>query len=194
LIPTTLFFDMPLPDTKTITVPTDLPDGIYRLEALAYHAATVTPLADPAPLAWWQKGIPPPPTQRLDAAWQDGIVLVGADPISTTVAAEATLTVRLVWSASTRPQHDYTIFVHLVDETSVPLAQNDRQPLGGFYPTSAWEPGVQVAETYQLDLPADLAPGRYRLVTGLYDPVKNERLFSLAGADSFLVATITVNP
>jgi hypothetical protein len=154
----------------------------------------VTPLADPVPVAWWQKGESTPPAQRLDAAWQDGIVLVGADPISTTVTAGATLPVRLVWSASAQPQRDYTIFVHLVDESGVPLAQHDRQPAGGFYPTSAWEPGVQVAEQYQLDVPADLAPGRYRLVTGLYDPVKNERLFSLAGADSFLVATITVNP
>jgi len=132
LIPTNLFFDMPLPDPKPITVPTDLPDGIYRLEALAYHAATVTPLADPAPVAWWQKGVPPPPAQRLDAAWQDGIVLVGAEAISTTVAAGATLTVRLVWSAAAQPKRDYTIFVHLVDEIGVPLAQNDRQPLSGF--------------------------------------------------------------
>jgi 4-amino-4-deoxy-L-arabinose transferase-like glycosyltransferase len=192
LIPTTLFFDMPLPDTKTITVPTDLPDGIYRLEALAYHAATVTPLADPVPVAWWQKGESTPPAQRLDAAWQDGIILVGADAISTTVAAGTTLPVRLVWSATTQPKRDYTIFVHLVDESGVPLAQNDRQPLGGFYPTSAWEPGAQVAETYQLDIPADLAPGRYRVVTGLYDPVKNERLLGADSSTSFLLTIITV--
>jgi hypothetical protein len=80
----------------------------------------------------------------------------------------------------------------LVDESGVPLAQNDRQPLGGFYPTSAWEPGAQVAETYQLDIPADLAPGRYRVVTGLYDPVKNERLLGADSSTSFLLTIITV--
>ena len=194
LIPTNLFFAMPLPDPKPITVPTDLPDGIYRLEVLAYSAATVTPLADPAPVAWLQRGQPALPAQQLDVAWQDGIVLSGADPISNTVQAGTTLPVRLVWSASVQPQHDYTIFVHLVNESGVPLAQNDRQPLDGFYPTSAWALGVQVAETYQLALPADLAPGRYRLVTGLYDPVHNERLFSGTGADSFLLAVVTVKP
>ncbi len=192
LIPTNLFFDMPLPDPKTITMPTDLPDGIYRLETLAYHATTVTPLADPAPVMWFQQGQPTPPDQRLDAAWQDGVMLVGADAISTTVTAGSTLSVRLIWSAVTQPQRDYTIFVHLVDESGVPLAQNDRQPLGGFYPTSAWAPGVWVEDQYQLALPADLAPGRYRLITGLYDPVKNERLFNVTRADSFLLAFTTV--
>ncbi|MCE7981007.1 MAG: hypothetical protein DYG89_07425 [Caldilinea sp. CFX5] len=194
LIPTNLFFDIPLPDPKTITVPTALPAGIYRLETLAYNAATVTPLADPAPVMWLQQGQPTPPAQRLDADWQDGVVLVGVDSISTTVTAGSTLPVRLVWSATTQPQRDYTLFVHLVDENGVPLAQNDRQPLGGFYPTSAWEPGIWVEELYQLTVPADLAPGRYRLVTGLYDAVKNERLFSVDGSDSFLVAAVTVKP
>jgi 4-amino-4-deoxy-L-arabinose transferase-like glycosyltransferase len=192
LIPTNLFFDMPLPDPKTITVPTDLPDGIYRLETLAYHATTVTPLADPAPVMWFQQGQPTPPAQRLDAAWQDGVILVGADAISTTVTAGSTLPVRLVWSAATQPQRDYTIFVHLVDENGIPLAQNDRQPLGGFYPTSAWSPGVWVEELYQLAVPADLAPGRYRLVTGLYDPVKNERLFNVVGSDALSLMEVAV--
>lgn len=192
LIPTTLFFAMPLPDTKTITVPADLPDGIYRLETLAYSAATVTPLAEPAPVVWFQKGLPPAPAQRLDIAWQDGIVLTGGDPVASTVQAGTTLLVRLVWSAAAPPQHDYTIFVHLVDESGIPLAQNDRQPLDGFYPTSAWEPGVQVAETYNLELPVELAPGTYRLITGLYDPANSKRLLGADGADSLRLALITV--
>lgn len=192
LIPTNLFFDMPLPDPKPITVPTALPDGIYRLEALAYHAATVEPLADPAPVTWMQKGAPPAPVNRLDAAWQDGIVLVGADPISTTVTAGATLSVRLIWTASTPPQRDYTIFVHLVDDSGVPLAQNDRQPLDGFYPTSAWTPGMWVEEAYRLELPAGLSPGAYRLIAGLYAPANSERLLQADGNDSFQLALIMV--
>ncbi len=192
LIPTNLFFDMPLPDTKTLTVPIDLPDGIYRLEALAYSAATVEPLTDPVPVAWWQKGLPTPPTQSLDVSWQDGIVLLGTDAISPTLAAGETLPVRLVWSATARPTHDYTLFVHLVDETGAPLAQNDRPPLNNFYPTSAWATEPWVAETYTLPLPATLAPGTYRLITGLYDSQTQTRLLLADGADSYLLATITI--
>lgn len=194
LIPTNLFFAMPLPDTKTLTVPADLPDGIYRLEALAYSAATVTPLADPAPVAWFQQGVPPAPVRPLDAVWQDGIVLMGADPISSTVTAGTTLPVRLVWSATTPPQQDYTIFVHLVDERGIPLAQNDRQPLNGFYPTAAWKPGERVEERYTLTVPPDLAPGAYRLITGLYTPVHGERLLRADGTDALLLTPITVAP
>jgi len=194
LIPTNLFFDMPLPDTKTLTVPADLPDGIYRLEALAYSASTVTPLADPAPVAWFQKGLPPAPSHRFDATWQDEIVLAGADPISSTVTAGTTLSVRLVWSATAHPQQDYTIFVHLVDESGIPLAQNDRQPLNGFYPTTAWTPGIWVEERYTLALPADLAPGVYHLITGLYNPVNGERLLGVDGADARLLTLVTVVP
>lgn len=193
MIPTNLFFDMPLPDPKPFTMPTDLPDGIYRLEALAYNAATVTPLADPAPFAWFQQGQPPAPTQRLDAAWQDGIVLLGADPISTTVAAGSTLAIRLVWSATARPQHNYTMFVHLVDDSGVPLAQHDRQPLDGFYPTAAWTAGEAVADVYPLAVPAELAPGAYRLIAGLYEPTTNERLKRVDGADSLLLATVQIS-
>lgn len=192
MIPTNLFFDMPLPDPKPLTMPVALPDGIYRLEALAYNAATVTPLAEPAPFAWFQQGQPPAPTQRLDAAWQDGIVLMGADPISTTVAAGSTMTIRLVWSATAQPQQSYTMFVHLVDDSGVPLAQHDRQPLGGFYPTAAWTAGVVVADVYQLAVPAELAPGPYRLIAGLYDPATNEQLAVLKGGDHFSLAEVNV--
>lgn len=192
MIPTNLFFDMALPDTKTLTIPAVLPDGVYRLEALAYSATTVTPLADPAPFAWLQKGQPPAPAERLDAAWQDGLVLVGTDPISTTITPGATLSVRLVWSATTRPQHNYTMFVHLVDEQGVPLAQSDRQPLGGFYPTTAWSTAPWVAEHYPITVPAELPSGHYRLVVGIYDPVTNERLRRVDGEDLFLLTVVTV--
>ena len=194
MIPTNLFFDMPLPDAKPLTMPTDLPDGVYRLEVLAYNAATVTPLAAPAPFAWFQQGQPPAPAQRLDVAWQDGIVLMGADPISTTVVAGSTMSIRLVWSATARPQHNYTMFVHLVDDSGVPLAQHDRQPLGGFYPTAAWTVGGAVADVYQLAVPTELTPGSYRLITGLYDPATNERLKRGGGADSLLLATVQISP
>ena len=194
LIPTNLFFDQPLPDTKALTIPADLPDGVYRLEALAYRAATVEPLAAPAPVAWLPKGQPPVPMQRLDAAWEDGLLLVGIDAISTTVTPGTTLSVRLVWSATAQPQHNYTMFVHLVDESNKPLAQSDRQPLNGFYPTAAWKAGVTVAEVYQITVPVDLAPGEYRLITGIYDPATNERLTVLEGSDHFVLAEVTVTP
>ncbi len=120
------------------------------------------------------------------------MVLVGADAISSTFTAGDTLPVRLVWSATVQPTRDYTLFVHLVDATGVPLAQNDRPPLNDFYPTGAWEPGIWVEERYALHLPATIAPGEYRLISGLYDPLTNTRLLTADGTDSYRLATITI--
>ncbi|MBX3013969.1 MAG: glycosyltransferase family 39 protein [Caldilineaceae bacterium] len=192
LIPTNLFFDQPLPDEKVLPLPATLPMGLYRFEALAYRAATAEPLANPAPVAWLQRGQPAPPVQRLDMLWQDGIVLVGADTVTPTARAGETVSVRLVWSATVPPQHDYTIFVHWVDASGTPLAQMDRQPLDGFYPTSAWQPGTWVAEVYPLALPATLPAGNYRLLTGLYNPTTFERLPLADGADAALLASVTI--
>jgi 4-amino-4-deoxy-L-arabinose transferase-like glycosyltransferase len=52
IIPTTLFFDMPLPDPKVLDVPPDLPAGRYRLEVVVYDVTTgAAPLA-PQAIEW----------------------------------------------------------------------------------------------------------------------------------------------
>jgi hypothetical protein len=47
IIPTNLFFGTPLPDTKTLALPSDLPPGAYTLQVVAYDVATVTPVGEP---------------------------------------------------------------------------------------------------------------------------------------------------
>ena len=47
IIPTNLFFGAPLPDSKTLPLPADLPAGEYRLEVVAYEVETVTPVGEP---------------------------------------------------------------------------------------------------------------------------------------------------
>jgi hypothetical protein len=50
--------------------------------------------------------------------------------------------------------------------------QSDITPLGGSAPTLLWFPrwrrGTQVADTHLLHVPADLPPGQYPLVVGMY--------------------------
>jgi hypothetical protein len=81
---------------------------------------------------------------------------------------QAELTVTLFWRAIGRPAADYTVFLHLRDGHNGIVAQGDSQPLNGAYPTSQWQPGETVIDPLTLALPPDLAPGRYRLMTGLY--------------------------
>jgi hypothetical protein len=50
IIPTNLFFATPLPDSKTLALPADLPAGSYQLQVVAYAVDTVTPVGDPLTL------------------------------------------------------------------------------------------------------------------------------------------------
>ncbi|MCZ7668390.1 MAG: hypothetical protein M5U34_14960 [Chloroflexi bacterium] len=76
---------------------------------------------------------------------------------------ENQLRVTLAWQALAPLSLDYTAFVHLLGADGPPLAQTDRPP--GGHPTSDWRPGEIVVDTFVVDLPSDLPPGRYALQT-----------------------------
>jgi hypothetical protein len=71
---------------------------------------------------------------------------------------------------------DYHVFVHLAGEGSQPIAQGDKAPLDGDWPTWAWEPGEVFSDTYTVALPAEALPGTYELLVGLYRPPDGPRL------------------
>lgn len=166
-----------LPDYKVITLPPDLAAGRYRLEVVAYEVATGSPLADPVAIDWFTLGpAPTPPTSAMDTQWQNGLRLVGYDTLPATLTPGAAVDVRLVWSTTAPITDDYTAFVHLVGPDGTMVAQNDRPPVGGFYPTSGWALAEPVEDHYGLTLPATLLPGEYRMTVGWYQPVTGERL------------------
>ncbi|MCB0043230.1 MAG: hypothetical protein KDE23_26260, partial [Caldilinea sp.] len=66
------------------------------------------------------------------------------------------------------PNTDYTAFVHVINDAAELVAQQDQPPLGGFAPTHTWQPQQRIVDSFRLTLPADLAPGRYTVLTGLY--------------------------
>ena len=47
----------------------------------------------------------------------------------------------------------------------------------------AWPIGAIVPDQIAIRLPDDLAPGRYTILTGLYDPVTGERVPVLSTSD-----------
>lgn len=193
MVPTVLFDEKPLPDPKTLALPPDLPAGRYRLDVGAYEEGTLAPLSGPLALDWVTVGPPPaPPTQPLDARWENGLRLLGHDGLPRTLRPGESVTIRLVWNTDEPLGEGYTIFVHLAGADGRPLAQSDRAPEGGFYPTSAWEVGERVADEYTLTLPTDLPPGSYTLITGLYRPTDFARLPTLDGGDHLTLATIAV--
>ena len=85
------------------------------------------------------------------------------------VARGKTLTLALFWQVNRALPANYTVFVHLLDAQGNKLAQRDMPPLDGSRPSTSWQPGELIRDDQDLPIPADIPPGRYRLVVGMYD-------------------------
>ena len=103
------------------------------------------------------------------AGWSQG-------PTNTGLRPGSTLTLTTYWQASTKFNSDYTLYVHLLDSSGKVVAQRDASPAdpdGKPLPFTAWPTGQPLLIDQSLPLPANLAPGDYRLVLGAYQIVGN---------------------
>ena len=144
----------------------------------------------------------PPVAHPLAVDLADGITLRGYDletgspnrvglPPEVRVASGEVITLTLYWEVREAPSADYQVFVHLLGARPEPVAQGDGPPLAGDYPTTMWAPGEVIADPHPVALPADLPPGQYRLLVGMYDLATLARLARLDGArDSIEIPTI----
>ncbi|MCK4452161.1 MAG: hypothetical protein KAX26_16430, partial [Anaerolineae bacterium] len=81
------------------------------------------------------------------------------------------------WQSLAEMNQDYTVFVHLLDENDLILAQRNTFPGLGSFPTILWQAGDAIADTYTLALPeTTYAPSSAQLEVGLYDFATGERL------------------
>lgn len=179
-----------LPDMKSLLLPDAIKAGRYRLDVSTYEALTDRFLAGPTPVDWFWLGPEPLPLPARNAAWEEGVRLVGADVPEGPWTVGAPVTVDLAWSAPSPLDTDLVFFVQLLDAEGQLVAQADREPGGGFYPTSAWKIGESVHDSYTLDLPASLAPGDYTLITGIYRRDNLERLHLAGGGDAYQLSVI----
>jgi 4-amino-4-deoxy-L-arabinose transferase-like glycosyltransferase len=127
----------------------------------------------------------------LRATLGSDIRLIGAD-FPDRIQPGKTLSVILYWETIAPPPRNYTVFVHLLDEKNKKVAQLDLQPLGATRPTLLWKPGEITRDEYPLALPANLAPGDYRLVVGMYLAPNGPRLTLPDGADSVDIGSVRV--
>lgn len=109
------------------------------------------------------------------ARFDKGFVFYAADAPASASPAE-TLNLEMTWRADADGEHDYTQFLHLVNEETGALFAFDQQPLGARLPTRLWYSGLADTETWVIPLPADLDPGRYQFWTGLYRAADQKRL------------------
>ncbi len=123
----------------------------------------------------------PAPTTTPIAQFENGFALVAA-ALPRSARPGANLVIPFTWHSSEDGREDQAQYLHLRNVESGAWFVYDQQPLGARLPTRLWYPGLADTETWQAPLPADLAPGRYSVFTGLYRSRDGERV-AATGAD-----------
>jgi hypothetical protein len=159
-------------------IPDDMAPGTYRLQVrlldekneILYETSLGTLTIEKS-----QRLFDVPPLQtRLDALFGNEISLLGYDLVEN-AANQFELT--LVWQAEMAPAADYTVFVHLLGQDGVCcLWQADVMPQQNQYPTSRWQSGEVVVDSYQIVIPDEAPPGEYVVEVGLYLAGNGRRL------------------
>lgn len=117
------------------------------------------------------------PTTAANAVFGGNLRLLGYTLKATTAhgpgvyRAGGNIPISLFWDVNEMPTMDYSFFLHLCRDCEIPpAAGDDGPPLEGYLPTSTWLPGKPARDDRTIHLPADLAPGRYTLLVGVFDP------------------------
>ncbi|MGB4872555.1 MAG: phospholipid carrier-dependent glycosyltransferase [Candidatus Promineifilaceae bacterium] len=133
-------------------------------------------------IAFWgylRPAYAPPPSFAADAALPNPvnaqfdtlINLRGYEIRQTAVQPGGAIDIDLYWEVTGKPPGDYLLFVHLISENGVMVAQRDTHPGLGNFPSSNWEPGDRFVESIRLMVPeAAYAPDTAVLSVGYYVP------------------------
>lgn len=178
---------------RSIRIPPDALPGLGTLElvvrrgrggpALRVSGGAAPNTGDALALQTVRVGQPPTqdptlaaPTHPREIELGERITLLGYDLEGIPAGAGEEITLDLYWRAGARVERSYTVFVQLLDADRRLVVQQNNEPNRGRYPTSLWQPGTVIRDRYRLTLPADLEPGRYVLVVGMYEWPAIERL------------------
>lgn len=178
-------------DFYELSLPAYVPAGQYRLKLSVYdyQAGGFNPLWATVPigdepvkdLILGQIRLtdpagdePPPHAMRVTLAGQ--IQLLGYDVSARRLPVGQPLLVTLHWQAVAQPTQDYTVFSQLLGPDGQVWGQQDNQPQGGSYPTTAWPIEERVVDRYELRLQEGAPAGNYQLLIGMYDLATGNRL------------------
>ncbi len=144
------------------------------------------------------------PEKPIDTLFADSMHLRGITirPLGTFYKPNGTIPIELFWEAVAKPARNYSMFIHLCQLCNQPpIAQNDGPPLTGYGDagkTTTWKIKDPVHDERSIVLPADIAPGNYAIIIGLYDPdgvrvpITSSAQGGIIGGDRLIVATIRV--
>jgi hypothetical protein len=112
-----------------------------------------------------------PIQNQVNAEFDVLATLEGYEISETAVEPGGYLDLDLYWRVNGQPPGDYYLFVHLIDEYGVLIAQRDTHPGTGNFPTSQWRPRDRFVDTIRIHIPDTVyAPAQANLSIGLYEP------------------------
>ena len=164
-----------------IDVPQDIASGTYRIGLELFGIANKTyfplkgnPDAQEVQLGWLRVGSPERQTvnvPRSDTAvhWENGITLQSVAVADQPLIQGELLPIEFDLQAGRTPDRDLTFFAHLIDSAGNIVAQTDKRPFYGRFPTTVWQPGEVLQDRYMIPIPGGILPGEYRLRVGFYD-------------------------
>jgi hypothetical protein len=133
---------------------------------------------------------------RLEAVLvtADGLPVDLREPVP--VRPGTAVTVNLIWEAVESITAHYTVFVQLLDENGLLVAQHDGVPVDGGRPTTTWQSGERLIDTHTLTIPPGMAipPGtaatQGQIIVGMYRTETVERLLFADGRDATTIVTV----
>ncbi len=188
-----------------LSVPDDLAAGSYRLGMFVYDPATGQGLTlanapdvdyPEVQFGYFRLGDPPVPTRpaglterSVQTRWEEGIGLASVGLPNHPLRSGDVLPLYLTWRAYAETDRDLTVFLHVLNADGEIVAQNDRRPFDGRFPTAVWRVDEELSDTMQVALPQDILPGDYSIRMGLYD--QTGRLpFASGDGDSILLEKV----
>ena len=127
-------------------------------------------------------GQPPPEGETV---FGDSLALVGYEWLAQTVAPGSDLVLLTCWRVRQPPPQRLKLFVHLTAADGTLIAQHDglgSSPRG-------WAAGDLLVQRHVITLPADIPPGPYTILTGVYEADSGTRL-PVGGADHLLLTVL----
>jgi hypothetical protein len=170
---------------EQIVLPLTVPPGTYYWELTCDRVYRATVEVLPIDRSVYS----PPETVQ----WSNFVDFFGVElPEGNEIWSGGTLTVSIYWQALQPADQDYSIFLHLVDQNGVVVAQDDGYPRHNTYPTTAWHRNETIVDIRTIDIPLNLPNGDYGLVLGWYNWRTAERLLTNHNQDALpLPITIT---
>ncbi|MGH2524289.1 MAG: hypothetical protein ACRDH2_17405, partial [Anaerolineales bacterium] len=152
-----------------------LPVGMFFFGAATLATYLIPVYSPPRGLAKLPNGAKP-----LDATLGDLAVLKGYSVSATEARPGERVYVTLYWLPLGRSDMPFSVYIHLIDNDDILVAQRDTYPGLGRAPTTAWTPGQLFADRYLVMIPETAyAPTTARWEAGLWQADTGDRAYVL---------------